>query len=750
MVNVTSFDTTKHFVKGLLNSVEDGSIQLPDFQRGWVWDDHHIRDLIASVSQAFPIGAVMTLEAGGKDVRFKPRPIEGTRLSLQDKEPDTLILDGQQRLTSLFQSLRAGEPVETRDTRGNKIRRWYYLDMKKCLDDEIDRVDAVLSIPEDRKTRTFRGKEMMDLSTPEKEYANDVFPLRQIFSEGEWMKGYIEHWGLSADKWDLYQNFNECVIKPFAQYQVPVIELGKETPKEAVCIVFEKVNQGGVSLTVFELLTASFAADDFQLRDDWRVRQQRLHEAHPVLRSMENTLFLQALTLLATKARGTAISCRRRDILRLRTDEYMDWADRTEQGLIEAAKFLYGQKVFNSRDLPYRTQLVPLAAILADLEHEANAEGTRQKIARWFWCGVLGEMYGGATETRFAQDLAEVTKWVREGSDLPRTIQDASFQANRLFTLRTRNSAAYKGIHALLMRNGSRDFQSGVPIEEATFFNDSIDIHHIFPRSWCDSNEIEASRYDTIINKTAISSKTNRSIGGRPPSEYLLTLQRNAKVSSEVMDDILESHRIAAWALRNDDFNRFFADRAEGLLESIEDAMGKPITREQGLFVQGDKDEQFDINIIIEGGESSKVEFKSSLRVNLHTGKRDKEIERAALKTLAAFLNSDGGTLVIGVADDHSPVGIQVDSFPNEDGLNLHLGNIVNRGLGALAMQYIDSSFHDYRGSRVMVLECKPSLNPVFLKDGSSKVFFIRAGAATRLLTGDDLLTYTKNRFPNV
>ena len=144
MVNVTSFDTTKHFVKGLLDGVGNGHTQLPDFQRGWVWDDHHIRDLIASVSQAFPIGAVMTLETGGQDVRFKPRPIEGTNERLREVDPALLVLDGQQRLTSLFQSLKADEPVKTRDTRGNDICRWYYLDMKKCLDDDIDRVDAVL------------------------------------------------------------------------------------------------------------------------------------------------------------------------------------------------------------------------------------------------------------------------------------------------------------------------------------------------------------------------------------------------------------------------------------------------------------------------------------------------------------------------------------------------------------------------------------------------------------------------------
>lgn len=595
-MNVASFDSTKHHIDQILNDVGNGKTQLPDFQRGWVWDDHHIRDLIASVSLSFPIGAVMTLETGGEDVSFKPRPIEGADESgFTQREPDTLVLDGQQRLTSLFQSLKLGKPVTTRDTRGRKIRRCYYLDMKKCVAADSDREDAVLSLPEDRMMKTFRGEVTLDLSSPDREYAEDMFPLSQVFDSSDWMKGYLEFWNLDREKWDLYSEFDKEVIKRFEQYQVPVIELDKETSKEAVCIVFEKVNTGGVTLTVFELLTASFAADDFQLREDWAARENRLKNAHPVLHRVESTLFLQALTLLVTKAKGGAVSCRRRDILRLQAEDYKTWANRVEQGFMKAARFLHEQKVFNSKDLPYQTQLVPLAAILADLENVADTEGARQKIARWYWCGVLGEIYGGASETIFSRDLPEVVGWIRDNAmELPSSIQDANFQAGRLLTLRTRNSAAYKGIHALLMRDGSRDFRSGVSIEAATFFDDSIDIHHIFPQAWCNNHGIDRSIFNSIVNKTAISARTNRSIGGRAPSIYLNTLQNNANMSIEDMNGILASHRVPAEPLRADDFNQFFADRAEELIQSIESVMGKNVSREEDLFWLGAPTEDYD------------------------------------------------------------------------------------------------------------------------------------------------------------
>ena len=343
-----------------------------------------------------------------------------------------------------------------------------------------------------------------------------------------------------------------------------------------------------MALNVFELLTASFAADDFQLRDDWNEREQRLKGQHPVLRGLHSDDFLQCISLLVTQARrrevlaaGTTsdkapgISCKRKDILKLEVADWQTWADRAEAGFVSTARFLHGQKIFKARDLPYRTQLVPLAAILVDLYRDGETEGTRRQISRWFWCGVLGELYGGATETRFARDLPEVVSWVRDETTYPTTVQESNFQANRLLTLRTRNSAAYKGLYALLMREGGRDFRTGEPIEAQTFFDDRIDIHHIFPEKWCKTENIKPATYNSVINKTAISVRTNRQIGSRAPSRYLPALEKKAGIDTTQMDEILTSHCIEPASLRSDGFWDFYAARAEALLDHIEAATGR-------------------------------------------------------------------------------------------------------------------------------------------------------------------------------
>ena len=131
--------------------------------------------------------------------------------------------------------------------------------MRRAVSDAADREDAVIGVPENRKvTRDFGRETVLDLSSPESEYEELMFPTEKLFDPLEWTLNYTRYWGSRAslhpagDPTEFFSTFNDGVIKPFADYLLPVIHLEKETPKEAVCTVFEKVNTGGVPLNVFE------------------------------------------------------------------------------------------------------------------------------------------------------------------------------------------------------------------------------------------------------------------------------------------------------------------------------------------------------------------------------------------------------------------------------------------------------------------------------------------------------------------
>ena len=586
------FDSKKIALSDLLKGLDSGDTQLPDFQRGWVWDDDRIRSLLASISVAFPIGAITTLQTGG-EAKFLPRPIEGSAPG--NAEPEALLLDGQQRLTSLYQTLFSEEPVGTKTSTGKRVKRHYYIDMKLALSEAADRDEWIISVPEDRRVRRLRDI-VLDVSTPEREYELDLFPVNQVFESSDWRTDYNEHWNFDKEKIQLFNQFERDVLKRFEQYALPVIELDKTTSREAVCLVFEKINTGGVTLSVFELVTAAFAAEGYRLRDNWDERERHIETTYAVLGDLQSDEFLQVVTLLHTMSRRAerGVGCRRADILNLSVADYERFAPDAERGFELAAQFLHGEKIFKSNDVPYRSQIVPLAAILAELGVDAKSIDAKAKLRRWFWNGVLGEAYGGSTETTFARDLPEVTDWVRGArSEEPSTVRDANFQASRLRTLRTRNSAAYKGIHALLMRDGCIDFLNGEPVEHATFFDHNIDIHHIFPRAWCENAGIAAADFNAIVNKTALSARTNRRLGGRAPSASLSTVRREAG-SDERVVQILESHRIDGQLLAADDFWGFYRNRAARLLEMISEAMGKNVTLDDADYAPEADVEEYD------------------------------------------------------------------------------------------------------------------------------------------------------------
>lgn len=590
----TSFKTHPVALKDLMRQCHEGKLQLPDFQRGWVWDQDRIIDLLASISEGFPVGALMTLDASG-EVAFAVRSVEGAPPA--SKPLEAYLLDGQQRMTSLYQSTSTRSPVLTQTAKKRPARLHFYFDIKAALNPNVTRRDAIVPVPEDRVIRENFGRDIaLDLSTEEAEFTALHFPIDRIFEAQLWVQAALT-WVLKdmearKDHMALINDFSIKVINNFADYQVPVITLGKDTSRAAVCLVFEKVNTGGKALDAFELVTAMYAGQKFRLRDDWKVRRDRLLKL-PVLAGVEPVEFLQAISLLHTKALRTkaeaegrdppAISATRNSLLQIPLSAYREHADRVEQGYVTAAKFLHGLKIFRARDLPYQTQLVPLAAIMAELGPNWENDAVRKLLAQWYWCGVFGELYGSAVESRFALDIRDVPRWI-SGGPVPQTIERADLREERLRTLRTRLSAAYKGVHALLMRCGAEDFRSGQPFDQTVFFDENVDIHHVFPEAWCKQQGIKPEVYNSVINKTPLSARTNRIIGGVAPSAYLARLEKGGErippVATERLESILQTHELDVGLMRANEFDAFFNDRRERLLKLIETAMGKPAVRE--------------------------------------------------------------------------------------------------------------------------------------------------------------------------
>jgi hypothetical protein len=640
----TAFDTNPVSLQTLLRNCEDGKLQLPDFQRSWVWEEDRIMSLIASVSRGFPMGALMSLKSKiGEGVIFARRPIEGTPVAAAQTQPEQLLLDGQQRMTSLYQSCMRRQVVATITAKKRLVRRWFYIDMRKALNAETDRDSAIFAVPEDRKIKENFDKDVvLDLSTPPLEYETLMYPLNQAFNWDSWQEEFGDYWiskGKSEMR-DVFKQFKNEILKNFAEYQVPVISLAADTSHEAVCLVFEKVNTGGKVLDAFELLTAMYSAQNHKLRNDWlgtdkpeekpafdwlgatnlddpRLRlglQKHLGtygraagQTQGVLANVAATDFLQAIALLHTKeqrlaaiaakpdreSEWPAVRATRQSLLDLPLAAYKKYCNAVRGGFERAAKFLRQQQIHRVIDLPYQTQLVPLAAIFAEIGDKAEHTTNNDKMARWYWCGVFGELYGSAVESRFAKDILEVPVWL-DGGPEPTTVTDGVLRADRLLTMRSRLSAAYKGLQALLLRQGAIDFRSGQPFDQIVFFDEAVDIHHIFPKAWCEAQKLPAMLYDSVVNKTPLGYRTNRIIGGVAPSAYLEKLEKGKAgadgkiieppIKKTALAGYLESHCIPVNELYANNFQEFIQARQKLLLDLVSSITGHTAVSDHAIL----------------------------------------------------------------------------------------------------------------------------------------------------------------------
>jgi SOS response regulatory protein OraA/RecX len=215
------------------------------------------------------------------------------------------------------------------------------------------------------------------------------------------------------------------------------------------------------------------------------------------------------------------------------------------------------------------------------------------------------------------------------------------------------------------------------------------------------------------------------------------------RADAGLLDDVREAASVARKRYNSTEVGESEVDKEGSEPGPSGDSQSKAMKADEVLSSQ----DVPSVSQLVAQGENERCEFKSTLRINLHTGKEDKKMEHSCLKTIAAFLNSHGGYLLIGVNDQGKPLGIEVDGFPNEDKMHLHLVNLLRQRIGAEHLVQIESRFETLEDKRVLVVKCRPSKLPVYLRDGNTEQFYVRTGPATTELLLSQIQGYIKQRF---
>jgi len=549
-------DTNPHELKELLGLIHSRELALPDFQRDFVWEPVATQELIISIANGFPAGSILRIR-NTQDL-FKARAFDGAP-PLNGKRPTYLVLDGQQRLTSLYQAFYGtGE-------------HQFFINLKVLLDTG-DFEDAIFHIRTDHR----RAAEYLTL---EAQTSRLLLPLRVIFGEKDGFLGWVMRMADAvADHTkskELRDNLRRAGVWESAidDYKFPVVTLSEQTKAEAVCTIFETLNRTGVKLSVFELLTARFWAQELNLRELW----DRALEENPLIEQFDPDPYylLQIAALLRT---DVAASCKRSDVLKLPvTHVSKSWPD-VVWGLNEALTILKEDcGVWLPHWLPYTAMLIPIAALMARTRSMKGPEvaAARQKVVRWYWCSVFGQAYENAPNSQSALDVREVDQWVRGGA-VPKTVREFRFDPQVLRRTTPRQRALYRGAMALVMKQSPRDFHKGKKLDGGIILKGEADDHHLFPAAYLNRHKVEERVRDSILNRTLIDRETNIRISARPPSHYLKDIRDQL---SNALSDVLQSHLLphaldGTNPLIRDELEPFLSARLELFTREIRSATG--------------------------------------------------------------------------------------------------------------------------------------------------------------------------------
>jgi len=547
-------DTNPRALKDLLAEIHNRSTVLPDFQRDFVWEPGATQELIVSIANNYPAGSILRVR-DAKRV-FAAREFEGAP-PLDDASHTFLVLDGQQRLTSLYQAFYGvGE-------------HRYYLDLKK-LRDGADFEEAIFHVR--ATTRWVREHEDFALQA-----GKLILPL-SVLKGGA---GGFGQWGRKVARQladterialeDALDAIEEKWIHAIDDYHFPVVTLSDKTEPDALCTIFETLNRTGVKLSVFELLTARFWPQSINLRALW---EQALVD-QPVIGDFEVDPYyvLQGISLASRKSP----SCKRSDVLNLAAADVTEWWDKVVNGLATGLEILRDDcSVVLPKWLPYPTMLPPLSAVLARTSQLRSAEvgARRERLKRWFWCSVFGQVYESATNSKSAKDVNELMAWL-SGGPPPETVESFRFDPRALRDVTPRNRSLYRGVINLMLGSGARDFHTQAVITGRLMADEGIDDHHVFPAAFLDRQGwVPARTRDCVLNRTLIDRFTNQRIRDRAPSDYLAEIRSTPGFPFEA---VLTSHGLPAddgSALLQDDFEAFLTWRQEWIWKEIQRVTG--------------------------------------------------------------------------------------------------------------------------------------------------------------------------------
>ena len=722
-------------VRELVDMIDRGELRLPELQRRYVWPATRVRDLLDSLYRGYPSGAILVWETT-EDTPSRDLAIE-QRVSAFGNHK--LLLDGQQRLTSLSAVLR-GEPLRFKN-RVRPVEIAFNLNHPEGPPTEVTEVedDEFVTDPVSEEDPDLNG----DARSVQERVQNRTFVVasRALLAEPHWVKvsdifnPKVREWDLLKRLVDLpdhpdYERYSLRLqrVKKIGDYPYVMHLLERDLSYEEVAEIFVRVNSLGMKLRGSDLAMAQITARWPGALDKF---EEFAEECEKVWFTFDPGLLVRTLVVFATG------QSRFRTVASISVPVMKDSWEKAKDGLRFATNFLRANAGIEDESLLSSPLLVIPIAVLAVNNHFQFSEDEERHLLHWlFVANATGHYSRGSSETVLDVDLTTVLRRHGGAQELIGLVQQ---QFGRIrftaadFAGRGPRNPLFQTAYLAVKHAGAKDWRSGLAISLThSGRSHSIQTHHIFPKAV--TKDYDVTNINEIANLAFISGGQNRSISSKPPSMYLPDVMRSRGPEALTAQGIPIDTKL--WQVEN--FTAFLEYRRAELARMVNEFL-------DGVAQEGGRRAQ-DIAGLVGEGEGPSVEFKETARFNTRTESPDRAMESVIAKAVAGFLNAHGGTLVIGVDDAANPIGLDRDlatlSKPNLDGYQLFLRNLLNAAVGANLCTRIVIEFPIIDNVQVCALRIPAAPQPVWIKSGNDKILYARNGNSTQPLDSEQAHRY--------
>lgn len=690
----------------LISEIQKGVVKIPKFQREFVWGIDKTAKLLDSILKGYPIGTFILWQTSERinDVKNVgnlkiPETPDGYKVQY--------VLDGQQRITSLFAAY-----LGARIRKNGEKKITDYKNIVVNLDANIDQDDEQIITSEPLGEKYISLFDVLNFSYSKAKELSDKFTEEDL------------------EKIDAYST-------AFKTYEFSTVVLRKEDIGSAI-EVFTRINTGGQTLTLFEIMSAKTYDEEqnFDMQVKWDFFITELKEIK--YEGISSAIILSVLSLVLSRTK----ECKRKTILELKKQDIIDHWDEAISALKDSIDyFRTTYRIPVSQLLPYDSLLVPFAYFFY-LKKDKPSADQRQFLEEFFWRMSLSFRYSSSSESSLAQDIKRIDLIIKGGrpdySDIKVNLSSAQSLIDTNFSA---GNSFCKAILCLLAYQEPKDFQdNGKVILDNSWLKvaSSKNYHHFFPKAFLKDKTPFNS--NSIVNITFVSDHLNkRKIRAKAPSNYIGDFQdENPRINSALNSHFIDLY---GFGIESDDYGTFLQARAKRIFTALKSR----------IDLDHKEPELEEAHSLILGGESDSVEFKSSLRFDIRMKTVNKKLEYVIAKTIAAFMNSEGGDLFVGIDDNQNSLGLSDDistlSKNSIDGFELHLVEVIKKYIGAGSSSHIKISFPKFDDIEICQIKIAKSGKPIFTKFDGKEEFFVRIGGSSQPLSREDQSTYEKEHW---